>query len=406
MPWTEHLGGNKYKLVARDPSKVNRPKKSTVVVIPAEIVRSHTKAERWLTLELAKWTDTVESGLLPGKGKDSKLTFRDFVPKWKKGYADQNMGGYTVKNTMAIVETRLMDAFGDTRLDKITTLHLVTYFAELTNQKNGEPLATNTKLNIYKAAKSIFDAAADWGVISFNPIDGVKRPGQSKRERKQIRSRKKHYSWAEVEQLLIALYKLPVNWRLYFTGCMLGGFRRGELLAVEWKDVSHDRRAIWIDKQITLDEDGNTIVGEVKTESSEGWVGMPAWYMEELKRLERIWRKEKLQCKKWKGADKQYLFHGGNGLPYYPTTPTLTWRRFLQKHELQHVKLHGLRHTAGMLLRESGSDLKTIQERLRHAKLDMSAEYTHESDIINREVVDKLESLNPKNIKIAPSIAP
>ncbi|MNC52865.1 site-specific tyrosine recombinase XerC [compost metagenome] len=129
---------------------------------------------------------------------------------------------------------------------------------------------------------------------------------------------------------------------------------------------------------------------------------MPTWYMDELKRLERIWRKEKLQCRKWKGKDKQYVFHGGDGQPYYPTTPTLTWRRFLQKHELPHVKLHGLRHTAGMLLRESGSDLKTIQERLRHAKLDMSAEYTHESDIINREVVDKLEVLNPKNIKIAP----
>ncbi|MHA0856620.1 tyrosine-type recombinase/integrase [Paenibacillus sp. CMAA1364] len=281
MAWSEPLGGNKYKLVARDPSKVNRPKKSMVVEVPAEISRSQTKTDRWLTLELAKWEDTVQSGLISSKGKNSKLTFRDFIPKWKKGYADQNMGGYTVKNTMAIVDTRLMEEFGDTRLDKITTLHLVTYFAELTNKKTGAVLATNTKLNIYKAAKSIFDAATDWGVISSNPIDGVKRPGQSKKERKQIGSRKKHYSWTEVEQLLIALYKLAIGWRLYFTGCMLGGFRRGELL------------------------------------------------------------------------------------------------------------------------RESGSHLKTIQERLRHAKLDMSAEYTHESDIINREVVDKLEVLNPKNIKIA-----
>ncbi|OMD44860.1 hypothetical protein BSK56_21190 [Paenibacillus borealis] len=53
-------------------------------------------------------------------------------------------------------------------------------------------------------------------------------------------------------------------------------------------------------------------------------------------------------------------------------------------------------------IRESGSDLKTIQERIRHAKLDMSVEYTHEFDIINREVVDKLVGLNPKNIKFAP----
>ncbi|WP_310550837.1 tyrosine-type recombinase/integrase [Paenibacillus glufosinatiresistens] len=141
-------------------------------------------------------------------------------------------------------------------------------------------------------------------------------------------------------------------------------------MAVEWQDVSFDRQAVWVEKQITLDEEGRITEGEVKTESSEGWVSMPGWYMEELRKYEREWRKEKLQCKNWEGGDKQYVFHGGTGKPYYPGTATATWRKFLQRNELPHVKLHGLRHTAGMLLRESGSDLKTIQERLRHAKLD------------------------------------
>ncbi|MGG3281958.1 hypothetical protein [Paenibacillus solani] len=29
---------------------------------------------------------------------------------------------------------------------------------------------------------------------------------------------------------------------------------------------------------------------------------MPEWYMDELKRFERQWRKEKLFCKKWLGG--------------------------------------------------------------------------------------------------------
>lgn len=402
MAYYEHLGGLKYRLCATDPSKAQRKRVYKSVEVPPEIAKSPTKTERWLVLELAKYAEAVESGQLV---RSERMSFREFVPRWKKGYADQNMGEYTRKNTTAIIEAYLMPEFGDIRLDKIKTLHLVTFFAELI-RKDGKPMATNTKLNIYKAAKSIFDAAAEWQIIPSNPMDGVKRPSQSKRERKEIRSRKKHYSWAEVEKLLGALYKLSDRWRLYYTGCLLGGFRRGELLAIEWQNVSEDRQAIWIEKQITLDEEGHTVEGEVKTESSEGWVGMPAWYMDELKRYKREWQKEKLRCKKWLGGDKQYVFHGGDGLPYYPTTPTMTWGRFLKKNELPHVKLHGLRHTAGMLLRESGADLKTIQERLRHAKLDMSAEYTHESDIINREVVDRLESLNPKQIKSAPFSAP
>ncbi|BFH65409.1 hypothetical protein PAJ34TS1_60010 [Paenibacillus azoreducens] len=130
---------------------------------------------------------------------------------------------------------------------------------------------------------------------------------------------------------------------------------------------------------------------------------MPKWYMDELKRYEREWRKERMSCKNWLGEDKQYIFHGGRGIMYYPSTPTGTWSKFLEKNGLPHVKLHGLRHTAGMLLRESGADLKTIQERLRHTKLDTTANiYTHKSEAISRAAADQLEELNPKWIKFAP----
>ncbi|ALA41331.1 hypothetical protein ABE82_07265 [Paenibacillus peoriae] len=392
MAWTEHLGGNKYKLVARDPSKVNKPKRSVSVEVPKEIVKSERKTEQWLTLELAKWAEKVEAGHAK---KSEKVRFMDFVPIWKKGYADKNMGKYTLKTNMWYIQSFLMPEFGNVGIEKITTLQLVTFFADL-KRKDGKEYATNTKLNIFKAAKSIFDAAFTWEVITKNPIEGVQRPKAGKKEKKAMRSIKKSYSTAEVETLLAALYSLPDRWRLYFTGSMLGGFRRGELLAIEWSDVSYDSQAIWIDKQITFNEQGEKIEGEVKTEESEGWIAMPKWYMDQLKDFEKEWKKEEARCKEWKGEDKQYVFHGGQGIMYYPTTPTVTWRKFLKKHNLPHVKLHGLRHTAGMLLRETGADLKTMQERLRHSRIGTTADiYTHASAIISREAADRLESLDP-----------
>lgn len=403
MGWTEHLGGNKYKLVERDPSKVKRPKRSISVEVPADIAKSARKTEKWLAVQLADWEEKVLSGQVVGRVKTENISFKDFVPIWKEGHAKQNLGGKTLLNTMGDIERRLIPEFGDMPLSKITTLQLVTWFAGLTNKKNGEPLATNSKLNIYKSAKSIFDAAYKWKLIKENPMEGVPRPSASKKEKKAMRSKKQNYTMQEVETLLAALYDLPNNWRLYFTGVLLGGFRRGEYLAVEWSDLDFDRNAIWIEDQITLDEEGKKVESEVKTEESEAWVAMPKWYMEELKRYERQWRKEKLLCKNWQGGEKQYIFHGGNGVMYYPSTPTLTWRRFLAKHGLPHVKLHGLRHTAGMLLRESGVDLKTIQERLRHTKIGTTADiYTHESAIISREAADRLEMLNPELRRFAP----
>ncbi|WHX50518.1 site-specific integrase [Paenibacillus woosongensis] len=412
MAWSEHLGGNKYKIVERDPALAKMPKRSITVEMPEEIARSKSEKKRaaWLAVQEEDWSELVKSGEYKNKGKNRskskskrKVTFADFIPTWKKVYAGPNMGGKTILNTMSIIESRLIPEFGDRWIDEITTLELAEWFADLKNLKSGKPLATNSKLNIYKAASSIFENAKEWKVIKENPMDGVKRPSQSKKEKKEMRSKKQAYNRAEVEKLLVALYALPNGWRLYFTGVMLGGFRRGEFLAVEWPDLDYDRCAIWIEKQITLDEEGNKIEGEVKTEESEGWVAMPKWYMDELRRYRKEWLKERFNAKNWQGGNKEYVFHGGNGVMYYPTTPTLTWGRFLKKNGLPHVKLHGLRHTAGMLLRESGTDLKTIQERLRHTKLDTTANiYTHKLEKINRAAADQLEDLNPKRLKIAP----
>lgn len=209
----------------------------------------------------------------------------------EKVYAQENMSGETIFNSNNIIESRLIPEFGDSWLDEITTLELAEWFADLRNLKNGNLLATNSKLNIYKCIKSIFDKAHEWGVITENPIDGVDRPSMNKKEKKRIKDVKQNYTKTEVAELLLTMYKLPTRWRLYFTGVMLGGFRRGEYLAVELPCLNYEESMIYIENQITIDEEGQKVESEVKTVESEGWVPMPQWYMEELRAYERQWRK-------------------------------------------------------------------------------------------------------------------
>ncbi|HZG76097.1 MAG TPA: tyrosine-type recombinase/integrase [Paenibacillus sp.] len=403
MAWSEHLGGNKYRLCARDPSAIGRKRVSKSVEVPPEIAKSERKMKQWLDLELAKFAEKVEAGEVM---RLEKMTLEQFVPKWKAGYADQRLGGNTRRNVVGDVNRYILPVFGSTRLDQIKPLHLVTFMAQLKKQ-DGSPMATNTKMNIYKALKSIFDSAHKWQLIATNPIDGVDRPSADKKEKREMRQRKKSYSRTETEAIITALYALPTHWRLYFIGVLLGGFRRGEMLGVEWPQVDFERFGIHILKQITFDEDGQTIEGDLKTEESEAFVPMPHWYMEDLREYRREWNKEKLRCPVWKGGMKQYVFHGGDGVMYYPGTATATWRKFLLRNKLPRIRLHDLRHTTAMLLRENGKDLKTIQERLRHARLETTANiYTHESDLVSRDAADSLESLNPNANKNAPRSAP
>jgi integrase len=156
--------------------------------------------------------------------------------------------------------------------------------------------------------KSVLSCAKEWSLIPTNPIDGVN----------------------EAQKVIAALYKEPAVWRLYFLGAMLGGFRRGELLALEWTDVNFEDNSFFIHKSIPLTQNGEAIVKKPKTDESEGIVDMPEWYMRELKAYYKEWQKERWsKAAEWQGGDKQYVFHSGLGKPYDYTTPTGTWQKSL-----------------------------------------------------------------------------
>ncbi|WDL96896.1 tyrosine-type recombinase/integrase [Alicyclobacillus sp. ALC3] len=408
MPSIEKRGANSWRLVVEDGydatgKRVQRRK--TLHVEDEALLKTTRRLQDYLRMELAAFQREVESGQYV---KPERTTFADFVSTWKTNYADLHMGAYTRKNYLGIVNSQLLPTFGHLELSKIKTMHIVSFFTQLRSRdgrKDGrdKPLSTNTLLNIYKALKSILDAAERWRVIPSNPMEGVDRPVADKAERRSLRAKKRAYTREEAEQLIIALADEPEHWRLYYLGVVLGGFRRGEMLAVEWPQVDFEHGGIMVEKQLSLNEEGRTVEAELKTAESQAFVPMPRWYMAELSRYREAWIRERWklqQAQRWEGSDHEYVFHNGTGHHFYADAPSLRWRRFLDKHDLPRIRLHDLRHTTAMLLREDGADLKSIQERLRHSRLATTADlYTHESDLVSRETADRLEKLNPFPIR-------
>ncbi|WP_254639348.1 hypothetical protein [Cohnella sp. GbtcB17] len=98
-------------------------------------------------------------------------------------------------------------------------------------------------------------------------------------------------------------------------GALIGGFGRGELVAPTWDDVDFEAGTIRVDESISLTVDGKAIIAAPKTEDSEATVDMPKWYMDELKKYERSWKKNYMQMRdKWKSTDgRRYVFHAGYG---------------------------------------------------------------------------------------------
>ncbi len=75
------------------------------------------------------------------------------------------------------------------------------------------------------------------GVASYNPCPNVTIPKVEQKE-KQI------YTKKEVTEILNLLENEPLKYRTFFTLAIFSGFRKGELLGLEWKDVDFDNNII------------------------------------------------------------------------------------------------------------------------------------------------------------------
>ena len=142
-------------------------------------------------------------------------------------------------------EARTYAALGHLRLSMITTRKVQLFILNLQedgiNERTGRTLAPKTIKNYLSFVSTIFDYAVSQGIVRDNPCRGVTLPAMVKEERKV-------YSIEEAQRFLELLEQEPMQWRVFFTLAIYGGFRRGELFGFEWKDVDFDSGVITVSR--------------------------------------------------------------------------------------------------------------------------------------------------------------
>lgn len=92
--------------------------------------------------------------------------------------------------------------------------------------------------------------------------------------------------------------------------------------------------------------------------------------------------------------DLGYVIHKENGDSYRPDAMTKKWERFLEKHNLPHIRLHDLRHTHATLLIQAGISPKVVQQRLGHSDVTITLNtYTHVMPDMAQDAADKLDNI-------------
>ena len=151
----------------------------------------------------------------------------------------------------------------------------------------------------------------------------------------------------------IVLFRL-----LAFTGA-----RKGEILALEWKDWNDN--TLNINKAITRGFAGEEI-GNTKTVSSKRLISLDQTTQNILKK----WRKQK--------PGTRYIFENEFGKPIPTSSPRKWLLGILKDSKLRPIKIHGFRHTHASLCFDAGMTLKQVQHRLGHTDLKTTMNvYTH-----------------------------
>lgn len=275
---------------------------------------------------------------------------------------------------MKQLRTRVYPAIGHIRMDKINPRQVQAFVNTLSkdgaNKRTGKPLAPKTIKHNLSLISEVFNYAVKMGVVSDNPCSKVTIP-EGKFKEKEI------YSPEEVQKILELLEQEPMKYRVFFNLMIYSGFRRGEMLGLEWKDIDFDNCIISVRRTSNYTAKKGTYTDTTKTRRSQRTLKFPDYIMEMLKEYKEEQDAEALRIgSKWVETDR--LFTKWNGEPMYTGQPYSWFMEFCERNDLPFHGIHSFRHTFASLLVNQGVDIVTVSGALGHSAVSTTSNiYCH-----------------------------
>ncbi len=334
----------------------------------------------------------------------ANVKFEEFAEQWFEEYAKLNLRS-TSYERMRKLTPRVYPALGHLRLDKITGRHIQQFINDLLlngkNMRTGEPLSRKTVVHHLSFISDVLSYAVKMDVLNDNPCRKVAVPKGEKKE-------KNIYTLEELEQLLTLLETAPLKYRLFFTLLLYTGFRRGEMMGLEWKDIDFENNVISVRRTSNYTKERGIYTDTTKTKRSQRSGKYPQLVFDLLKSYKSEQEEERRKLgSKWIESDR--IFVQADGRPMNNNSPYLWLYRFCERNNMRFCDLHSFRHAHASILIQSGVDVATVSADLGHTNSGTTLGiYTHEfqeaqartSDIIaNALDFSKKNSQGKANVK-------
>ncbi len=305
----------------------------------------------------------------------ANVKFEDFAEQWFEEYAKLNLRN-TSYEKMKQLPPRVYPAIGHLRIDKITGRHIQQFINDLAlngkNKKNGKPLSRKTVIHHLNFISDVFGYAIKMNMLNDNPCRNVTIPKGEKKE-KQI------YTLEEIAQIFELLddEDVPTKYRVFIKLAVYSGFRRGELLGLEWKDVNWESNLISVRRTSNYTAERGTYTDTTKTKMSQRTLKFPDYVMDLLRELKAEQESEAVKLgNQW--IDHDRLFTKWDGSPMGNCTPYSWFRKFCVRNNIRFCDLHSLRHFYASALINEGVDAAAVSGALGHSVISTTTSiYCH-----------------------------
>ena len=313
--------------------------------------------------ELQKQAILFEDKCMKGQ-VTANIKFQDFAEQWFEEYAKLNLRN-TSYERMKQLTVRVYPAIGHLRLDKITSRHIQQFINDLAlngkSLKNGKPLSRKTAIHHLSFISDVFSYAVKMEMLTDNPCKRVTVPKGEKKE-------KDIYTLEEVAQLFQLLETAPLKYRTFFTLAIYSGFRRGEMLGLEWKDIDWDNCVISVRRTSNYTASKGIYTDTTKTKKSQRSLKFPQSVMDLLREYKAEQDEERIKLgTKWQDYDR--LFVKWDGRPMNNNTPYFWLKEFCEENKFRFCDIHSLRHFYASALINEGVDAATVSGALGHSTI-------------------------------------
>ncbi|WP_425309084.1 site-specific integrase [Ammonicoccus fulvus] len=304
---------------------------------------------------------------------DSKVSLDVFARQWIAGPLEVSDRKPTTKQLYAgLAKSHIIGStLGATALGSITPSGIERWVAGL--KKAG--LAQSTVRQIYTVLRAILAIAVRDKLIRDNPAAAMARPKVETEEAM-------HLSPGQVADLLAAAD--GSRYRLLFEFLLNTAMRRGEALALTWKDIDEANGLIRVRGTLAR-LDGELKVIAPKTRKGRREIPISTTTAAILKALKVRAAADKLRAgTKWAGTS--YVFVTELGEAVEPRNALRALKAAVTKHNktaevedrLPDIGLHTLRHTAASAMLTAGVPMLTVSRICGHQSIEITADiYGH-----------------------------